>query len=60
MTITFKMVPLGISTESPSTVHDLESTLEIIFLDSVQHRLRLALDRLDGVEMATLQLNFQF
>ena len=60
MTINFKMVPLGISTASPTTVHDLERTLEIIFLNSVQHRLRLALDRFDGVELATLQLHFQF
>ena len=60
MAITFKIVPLGINAPSPTILHRKERNVGATFLNCVQHCLRFALDRLDGVESATLQAPFEF
>jgi hypothetical protein len=58
--ISFKLVSLGTYTAIPSFFPRFKSTVEVIFLNAVEHRLRFPLDVRHCFETSSRQFHFQF
>jgi hypothetical protein len=58
-TITLKVVPFRAYVPFPALLPFLNCTLEVVFCEGVQHRLRFCLEHLNCVKMAAFQFYFQ-